>query len=250
MGFHHIQSLLFLFLLGASSLTLAQNLYCHKGISMSIKEDNSSAFNWTSEKVETCDNNALCQESVLMIKSGAKAAVFVTKSCVSEGIPSITFAQHSPPPGIVAVSYSNYCEDSLCNNKSDLPDFLWNSDLPSVSKASTTLRCPTCVALGNCLSAPSLLCPNGTTRCYQGRLEIIGGDFDSTLEVKGCTSVIGCRLMSGILTVGPMWVKEMCPYQSLIQPRKIKNGATWLLISIRKLELLLLLLLQLLVHCS
>lgn len=49
---------------------VAQNLYCHKGISMSIKEDNSSAFNWTSEKVETCDNNALCQESVLMIKSG------------------------------------------------------------------------------------------------------------------------------------------------------------------------------------
>lgn len=110
MGTHHIQGLLFLFLLGASPLTcmygggaeeqldhrrgfwwksvtwgpqrranaylylifspVAQNLYCHKGISMSIEEDNNSAFNWTSEKVETCDNKALCQESVLMIKSG------------------------------------------------------------------------------------------------------------------------------------------------------------------------------------
>lgn len=153
---------------------VARNLYCHKGISMSIEENNSSSFNWTSEKVETCDNMELCQESVLIIKSGkkekrtfglggkkgglfpcqgclpfprptlgalstffpsclitgAKAAVFVTKSCISEGIPSITFAQHSPPPGIVAVSYSNYCEDSLCNNKSDLPE-LWDSDSTS-----------------------------------------------------------------------------------------------------------------------
>lgn len=48
----------------------AQNFYCHKGISMTIEEDPSSVFNWTTEKVETCDNGALCQESVLIIKSG------------------------------------------------------------------------------------------------------------------------------------------------------------------------------------
>lgn len=51
---------------------VARNLYCHKGISMSIEENNSSSFNWTSEKVETCDNMELCQESVLIIKSGKR----------------------------------------------------------------------------------------------------------------------------------------------------------------------------------
>lgn len=209
MGTRHIQNVLFLFLLGASSLTctyrggkeqlghkgisgkgviwaththkgqmlyliffpVAQNLYCHKGISMSIEEDPSSTFNWTTEKVETCDNGALCQESVLLIKSGkmrkgklgpvggrvsvsvsllfplprakpeahhplsfpcliigARTAVLATKGCISEGTQAVTFAQHSPPPGIITVSYSNYCEDSLCNNQKNLVE-LWRPDV-------------------------------------------------------------------------------------------------------------------------
>lgn len=147
---------------------VAQNFYCYKAISMGIEEDPSSTFNWTTEKIETCDNGALCQESVLVIKSGknekgtvgldgrkndyvhgkailpfpgqlrppstflpsylitgAEAAILSTKGCISEGTPAITFAQHSPPPGIITVSYSNYCEDSLCNNREDLLQ-LWN----------------------------------------------------------------------------------------------------------------------------
>lgn len=76
------------------------------------------------------------------------------------------------------------------------------------------------------------------------------GDINSALEVKGCTSVTGCRLMSGLFTIGPMWVNEICPYQSLTQPRKIENGATWLPISVGRFEFLLLLLLPLLVLFS
>lgn len=49
---------------------VAQDMYCHKGTSMSIEEDPRSTFNWTTEEVETCDNGSLCQESVLIIKSG------------------------------------------------------------------------------------------------------------------------------------------------------------------------------------
>nr|KAF6408229.1 testis expressed 101 [Molossus molossus] len=202
MGTRHAQGLLVLFLLGAS-WTLAQNLSCHKGTSLNIDDSPSTAFNWTTEKVETCDNGSLCQESALMIKAGTNAAILTTKGCSSEGTQAVTFVQHSPPPGIMIVSYSSYC-----------------------------------------LNAPSLPCPSGTTRCYQGKLKVTGGDIDSTLEVKGCTSTLGCRLMSGILTVGPMWVKEMCPHQSTIQSRNIENGATtWFPISFGRLELLLLLLL-------
>lgn len=51
------------------STPVAQHLYCHKGISISLEED-PSRFNWTTEKVETCDNGALCQESLMMVKSG------------------------------------------------------------------------------------------------------------------------------------------------------------------------------------
>lgn len=36
----------------------------------------------------------------------------------------MTFVQYTAPPGLVAVSYSNYCNDSLCNNKKSL-DSIW-----------------------------------------------------------------------------------------------------------------------------
>lgn len=32
----------------------------------------------------------------------------------------MTFIQYTAPPGLVAISYSNYCNDSFCNNKDSL----------------------------------------------------------------------------------------------------------------------------------
>lgn len=52
----------------------AQNLYCHKGVYVDIEDGPVETFNWTTEKVETCDNGQLCQESVLMIEAGKKRA--------------------------------------------------------------------------------------------------------------------------------------------------------------------------------
>nr|KAF6408225.1 testis expressed 101 [Molossus molossus] len=77
MGTRHAQGLLVLFLLGAS-WTLAQNLSCHKGTSLNIDDSPSTAFNWTTEKVETCDNGSLCQESALMIKAGERSSQYVS----------------------------------------------------------------------------------------------------------------------------------------------------------------------------
>nr|XP_025870047.1 testis-expressed protein 101 [Vulpes vulpes] len=245
MGTRHVQSLLFLLLLlvGAPSLASEPDFYCHKGISMSVVKDPKRTFNWTTDKVETCDSGSFCQESLLMIKSGANTAILATKGCISEGTQAITYIQHSPPPGIITVSYSSYCEESLCNNKENLLQ-LWREEEPQAASMSAHLYCPTCVALGACSNAPSLPCPNDTVQCYQGRLQITGGGINSLLEVKGCTSVIGCRLMSGIFTVGPIWVEEVCPYRSVLQPRKIENRAAWLPVYIWRLELALLLLLQ------
>ncbi|KAK2489341.1 hypothetical protein MC885_001511, partial [Smutsia gigantea] len=217
---------------------VAPALHCSKGISVSIEEHRGSAFNWTTERVETCDNGTFCQESALLIRAGAKAAVLATKGCISEGLPEMTSVQHSPPPGITTVSYSSYCEESLCNNREDLSELWKTREIPDTweaSSGSATLHCPTCVALGTCPSAPSLPCPNGTTQCYHGRLQVIGGGISSPLEVKGCSSVAGCRLMSGVFTVGPMWVKEMCPYQSPIQPQKIESGVPRLPVSVWRL---------------
>uniref|UniRef100_A0A8D0NUS3 UPAR/Ly6 domain-containing protein n=1 Tax=Sus scrofa TaxID=9823 RepID=A0A8D0NUS3_PIG len=217
----------------------AQKLPCQRSTFMGLESDPMYTFNWTTDNVEICDNGALCQETVLMIRSGrTETAILATKGCSSEGTPAITFIQHSPPPGIVTISYNNYCDDPLCNNRENLYE-IWPEP--------ATLHCPTCVALGNCLSAPSLPCPNDTNRCYQGKLQVTGGGINSPLEIKGCTAITGCRIMSGIFTIGPLWVKETCPFKSLT-PRKVQSGAMWLPTSYWSLELPLLLLLPLLVH--
>ncbi|KAM9631887.1 testis-expressed protein 101 [Trichechus inunguis] len=252
MGTCHIHGLLFLFLLGTASLScmygkVAQHVRCHKGIYVSIEADPLNTFNWTSEKVETCDNGTFCQESILMITAGAEYAFVATKGCIPAGMPEMTLIQHTPAPGLMSVSFSNYCEEPLCNNKDSMSS-IWMPHLSPAPSVSTSLSCPTCVALGTCFSAPSLPCPSGTTRCYQGKLYITGGDINTLVEVKGCTAITGCKLMSGVFSVGVMEVKEVCPHQSLTQPRKLESGATSLPISVWGLELLLLLLLQPLVH--
>ncbi|XP_046311426.1 testis-expressed protein 101 [Marmota monax] len=234
---------------GVSSLTLAQHLYCHKGVYMDIEDDPAHTFNWTTEKVETCDNGELCQESVLMITAGDKTAVLATKGCFAQLMEAMTFVQHTPSPGLTAVSYSSYCEDPLCNSRQSIVDF-WKTQKTLDAPEVATLHCPTCIAVGTCLSAPSLPCPNGTNRCYQGKVELSGGSMESSVEVKGCTSIIGCRLMARISSIGPMAVKEVCPHQSVYQSRKTESGATWLLVSVWCLALLLPTLLQSLIHFS
>lgn len=37
---------------------------------MSVEKDPRRTFNWTTEKVETCDSGSSCQESLLMINAG------------------------------------------------------------------------------------------------------------------------------------------------------------------------------------
>ncbi|XP_049757268.1 testis-expressed protein 101 [Elephas maximus indicus] len=254
MGTCHIHGLLFLFLLGAASLTcmygkVTQNVSCYKGIYMGIEADPLRAFNWTAGKVETCDNGRFCQETILMIAAGAEYAILATKGCILAEVPETTLIQHAPAPGLVAFSFSNYCDEPLCNNKDSMSS-IWTPEDSPASGVSTSLYCPTCVALGTCFSAPSLPCPNSTTQCYQGKLQLTGGGINTVVEVKGCTAITGCRLMSGFFTVGVLEVKEVCPHQSLAQPRKVENGATRLPFPVWGLELLLLFLLQPLAHCS
>ncbi|XP_013364188.1 PREDICTED: testis-expressed sequence 101 protein isoform X2 [Chinchilla lanigera] len=239
------QDLLLLFLLGCASLTMAQNLLCHKGVFTTLLDDPRNSSNWTGGEVETCDKGALCQETILMIIAGEKTAILATKGCISEKTESVTFIQHSPPPGLVAVSYTNYCESPLCNKRESIASF-WKPEV-TTAPSVRTLHCPTCVAQGTCFNAPLLPCPHGTTRCYQGKLNFSGGGINSSLEVKGCTATAGCRLMARISEVGPISMTEVCPRQLQAQARKAASGASWFPVSVWRLTLRLSLLLQSLV---
>ncbi|XP_055476690.1 testis-expressed protein 101 [Psammomys obesus] len=230
-----------LFLLGASLWTLVRNLRCEVGTALSLEDDPSQTFNWTS-KAEQCLPGELCQETVVLIKAdGGKTALLASKGCTPQGTESMTFIQYTPPPpGLVVVSYSNYCNDSLCNSKESVRSFWYQPGAAATARPPGALRCPTCVALGSCTSAPSLPCANGTTQCYQGRLDFSGGGLESTaVEVKGCTTVVGCRLLATLNSVGPLTVKESCGYRPVLQPRQAESGGPWGHASLWALELLL-----------
>ncbi|ERE60212.1 testis-expressed protein 101 [Cricetulus griseus] len=239
-----VQHLLFLLLLGASHWTLAQSLHCAVSKVLRLEDDPSRTFNWTSKpgKVEKCSPGELCQETVLLIKAeGTKTAVLASKGCASQETEAVTFIQYAPPPGLIAISYSNYCNNSLCNNSKNVSLFWKPPDTTATSSISSeAFQCPTCVALGSCSSAPVMPCANSTTQCYEGKLELSGGGMDSVVHVKGCTTVIGCRLMATMDSVGPMTVKETCSYHPILQPRKAEESrASWMLTSLWMLELVL-----------
>uniref|UniRef100_A0A8C0X4G4 UPAR/Ly6 domain-containing protein n=1 Tax=Castor canadensis TaxID=51338 RepID=A0A8C0X4G4_CASCN len=227
-----MHNLLFLFLLAVSSLALAQQMHCHLGTSVTIE---SKPSNWTTEKVETCDNGSLCQETILLIKSERVTMLF--------SLPQAKHDSHHSPFSLLShhraqdISFSNFCEESLCNNKENVFHF-WKTP----PNTSTMLHCPTCLALGSCTSVPSLPCHRYATRCYRGRIGLTGG-INMTVDVRGCTDMTGCRLIAGLTRIGPISVKEKCLPQPALQPRRARSGAPWLLVSVWRLELLLSLLL-------
>lgn len=74
------------------------------------------------------------------------------------------------------------------------------------------------------------------------------GGLESTVEVKGCTTVVGCRLLATMNSVGPMTMKETCSYRPVLQPRQVESGAPWVHASLWALELLLPAVLLALIH--
>ncbi|XP_048185942.1 testis-expressed protein 101 [Perognathus longimembris pacificus] len=216
---------------------------------------------WLTEKVDICDaNHFLCQETLIMIKSGSRIAILATKGCVSEGSKSVTYIQNSEFPGLIVISYSKYCDTSLCNNIKDLSQ-IWKPQeeipgaleggrevlrehhgqlllsFPPVSNMSTSVHCPTCVALGSCFNVTSLPCPRGINGCYAGRIMFSGEGIDTLVEVKGCSSMTHCELMNGFSMIGTLSISEVCPHPSLVQ-RSTESGAPWLCLPVRGLQLL------------
>ncbi|KAM4825532.1 testis-expressed protein 101 [Thomomys bottae] len=255
----HIHYLLFLFLL-RSSLTVANDLNCHVG---KLRTVENFPVTWFADRIETCsDKQLLCQETVVMIKSGSRIAILATKGCISEGSKAVTYIQNSEFSGLIVVSYSNYCNISMCNDIKDLSQ-IWKpqeeipgiledrhggekavrQDLalllsfPPVSNLSSSIHCPTCVALGSCLNVSSLPCPRGINGCYSGRIRFTGEGIDSPVEVRGCSSMTHCELMSGFTMIGPMAVSEVCPHPTFLQ-RRAESRASCLCLPVQGLQLL------------
>lgn len=72
----------------------------------------------------------------------------------------MTFVQYTAPPGLVAISYSNYCNDSLCNNRNNLASILQAPEPTGTWDMGVSTKVLVCLL---CASAQPKL-PVGQTR--------------------------------------------------------------------------------------
>ncbi|XP_074075524.1 testis-expressed protein 101-like isoform X2 [Macrotis lagotis] len=75
------------------------------------------------------------------------------------------------------------------------------------------LQCQTCATPKVCPEdSPYTRCPQGS-RCYQGIIQLVTGNFSLPLAIWGCGSWTDCGLLDDWWTLGPMALKETCEDQ-------------------------------------
>ncbi|XP_027713997.1 CD177 antigen [Vombatus ursinus] len=185
---------------------------CFKGHLFEIRDKSDLPISWMAHHRETCKPGEGCQDTLILLESGDKVAIVLSKGCQRGRTQEPLHTWHVRPPGVTITSYTHVCHSDLCNNlNSSFP--LWHSQPPTAAPAPGGFLCPTCVALGSSCSNPKLsLCPVGTSRCYQGLLRLSGGGISFDLGIQGCApkAVTGCNLLGKTQAFGPIGVTEIC----------------------------------------
>ncbi|XP_074163120.1 CD177 antigen-like [Sminthopsis crassicaudata] len=193
----------------SGALTCYQGLFIYFG--KNLREQPKSL---AAESEVTCEAGEVCHETVLFIESGPDSIILGSKGCIRPESAASSSTEIGPP-GIIIASYTRLCNSSMCNNISSTASILKQS--PPADAAPGNLLCPTCVTLGSfCFTGPLLACPKGTSRCYEGTLQLSGGGLSSDLTIRGCAppNPRDCRLLGKTQAFGPIAVSEDCGQQS------------------------------------
>ncbi|XP_045845560.1 CD177 antigen [Meles meles] len=195
-------------------LPRVQALTCQWGTHKSVRNISELPLEWTSDK-KLCEDGWGCQDTLILIENGPQVNVVISKGCTPMADQDVLIREHSAGPGLSILSYTHVCrEKDYCNGLStSLP--LWA--LPSTTGPGS-LRCPVCLSTEVCESATELMCPAGSTHCYQGTIQLRGGNIFSILRVQGCTAQAGCNLLGGTQKIGPIEMSEDCSPSCEYQP--------------------------------
>ncbi|XP_060042010.1 CD177 antigen [Erinaceus europaeus] len=199
-------ALLLALLVGSLLLSRAATLTCQKGIYQAVLNVSQEFFSWTTGTEVCRDSSYGCQDTLLLLENGPFASVVLSKGCVQAPDQEPQLTHHRAGPGLSLISFTRVCREDLCNHlSSTLP--IW---APPSSPVPGNVRCHVCLSEEDCLSAPKLTCPVGTTHCYDGVLQIEGGSVFTIMRVQGCMPQAGCNLLNGTVTVGPLALRESC----------------------------------------
>ncbi|XP_056681923.1 CD177 antigen-like [Monodelphis domestica] len=193
---------------GGSQSTRA--LACFKGNLFTLNDRSDLPLSWTANLNVTCQSGEGCQDTLILIQSGDRVMTAVTKGCKRSPSQEPLTTEHQGPPGITIASYTHVCHSDLCNDlDSNVP--LWDDSVLPDLPGSGDLRCPVCLSGRSCPSnSPLVTCPLGTSHCYSGTFQLVGGGLANTLNVQGCASRDGCQVPGGAKAIGPVLLKETC----------------------------------------
>ncbi|XP_049983107.1 CD177 antigen [Alexandromys fortis] len=191
-------------------------LTCYKGIMLRrgtgfAKEAVECSVEWSAVSTKVCEPKELCQETLLLIDVGPRTLLLGSKGCSGRGAEDNgSISIYSQPPGMVVASYTRFCSSNLCNEANSSSVLLNSLPRPNVPPPGD-LQCPACVELSaSCFQSTNFVtCPQGTTRCYKGDLELQGGGVSSTLSLQGCMSSPNKTLLGGSRTIGIFSTKEL-----------------------------------------
>ncbi|KAK7798589.1 hypothetical protein U0070_024738 [Myodes glareolus] len=154
-------------------------LTCFKGVMLRLGTGFAKeAVEWSALSTKVCEPEELCQETLLLIDVGPRTLLIGSKGCTGRGAEdNSSVSIYSRPPGMLVASYTRFCSSNLCNEASSSSVLLSSLPHPNVPPTGD-LKCPVCVELfGSCFQNTKFItCPQGTTRCYEGDLELQGGE--------------------------------------------------------------------------
>ncbi|XP_015418715.1 PREDICTED: CD177 antigen isoform X11 [Myotis davidii] len=185
-------------------------LTCQKGIMLQMKENlTQNPLPWDTFSTITCDLKEVCQETLLLIDVGPKSLMVGSKGCSkTETQNSTTISIHSAPPGVLVASYAHFCSSDGCNRATS-SSVLLNSLPPPAAPAPGGLQCPACVQFGgSCSNSVNVMCPPGTTHCYNGYLNLKGGGLSAIFSIQGCMAQPSSSLLNHAKNIGQFIASE------------------------------------------
>ncbi|XP_037008175.2 CD177 antigen [Artibeus jamaicensis] len=183
---------------------------CQQGITHQIKPNLAKEpMEWNAITNVTCDLEEVCQETLLLIDVGPTSLIVGSKGCIKTETPNYqTVSIYSGPPGMFIASYAHFCSSNGCNSASST-SVLLNSLPPPAAPVPGDLQCPTCVLLsGVCTDSENVMCPKGTTDCYNGYIGLEGGGLSSALSIQGCMAQSSNSLLNHTNMIGPFHTVE------------------------------------------
>ncbi|XP_040590590.1 CD177 antigen-like [Mesocricetus auratus] len=183
-------------------------LKCHNGTIVKFGSGlTDQVFDWSTENTIEAEPNGICQETFLIVDVGPKSLLVGSKgSGLHNGWQENQVNNYAQRPGILAAMFTNFCEQSECNNATSDEVLVTHLRLPP-SFDTSSIKCSVCLTDESFCPMNLVFCPKNTA-CYSSDITIKGGGVDKIFRVEGCLDATAQNIFKGEEKLGVFSVSE------------------------------------------